>query len=177
MKTLIAVTMVVLGAGKATKAPAPKVAPPVEKVTPPADPWEFDDVISRVTAKTTPLDDVSKLAVTQLPQLRLDGEAVFKVSAHANTVGGVTLTFEDRADPKLSCQLYATKEGEALTFKDSRCAFPVLKNQLRTMAVCRRISGTARRVKDTVSIEAEAPDCNASIMGMTLTVRVIVRPL
>ncbi len=169
MKTLITVTMLVLAAGKVTKkAPAP---------APAADPWEFDDLIAKVVAKATPMDDISRLAVSQLPQLRLDGEAVFKVSAHANTVGGVTLTFEDRSDPKLSCQLYATKEGEFLTFKDSRCSFPVLKDQLRTTAVCRRISGTARRVKDTLAIEAEAPDCNAAIMGMTLTVRVAVRPL
>lgn len=142
----------------------------------PADLWDFEGLSAKVAARGEPADELSTLALTQLG-VRLEGNAVFKASAHPNTVGGVTLRIEDPADPKVACAIYAAREGDGLTFKDSRCSFPLFKDQLRTTATCRRISGTAKRIKDSVAFEATAPDCTAQPMGMPMSVRATVRPL
>jgi hypothetical protein len=165
MNNVWAVVAVLLGAG-----------PVAKDAGTPKDLWEFDDLTAKVVARGDPADELSKLALGQLG-LQLEANAVFKVSAHANTVGGVTLRVEDPADPKVTCALYATREGDVLTFKDSRCSFPLFKDQLRTVATCRKISGTARRVKGAIAFEANAPDCTAQPMGMPLSVRATVKPL
>lgn len=168
MKTLVAVAMVMLGAGPKGSKDAG------ESKT--ADAWEFEDLSAKVAAKGDTTDELSKMALAQLG-IRLEGNVVLKVSAKANTVGGVTLTLQDPADPKITCALYATRTSEGLAFKDSRCSFPIFQDNLRTTATCRKISGTARRVKDTIALEATAPDCTAQPMGMPLAVRATVRPL
>ncbi len=140
------------------------------------DLWDFDKLTAKVAAKGETADELSTLVLAQLG-LRLEGTVLFTVSAHPNTVGGVTLRLEDPSDSKVACSLYATRSSDGLTFNDGRCAFPVFKDQLRTTATCRRISGTARRVKDAVAFEATALDCTAQPMGMPLTVRATARPL
>lgn len=144
-------------------------------VTAPPDMWDFDGLTAKVQAKGATKDRLSAAALTRLG-LRLEGAGSLKVSAHANTVGGVTLRIEDPNDAKASCELYATREGDALKFSDSRCTFPAFSGQLRTTATCRRISGTAKRVDDAVELEASAPDCNASPMGVPLSLSGSVSP-
>lgn len=139
------------------------------------DMWEFDGLTAKVQAKGATKDQLSAAALTRLG-LRLEGAGSLKVSAHANTVGGVTLHLEDPNDSKASCDLYATRDGDDLKFSDSRCSFPAFSGQLRTTATCRKISGTAKRVKDGVELEATAPDCNASPMGLPLSMRGSVTP-
>ncbi len=144
-------------------------------VTGSPDLWEFDGLTAKVQAKGATKDRLSAAALTRLG-LRLEGAGSLKVSAHANTVGGVTLHLEDPNDAKASCDLYATREGDDLKFTDSRCAFPAFSGQLRTNAVCRKISGTAKRVKDGVALEASSPDCNVSPMGVPLSLSGSVTP-
>ncbi len=164
MKMLWVVAALLVGAGaKRTAAP-------------PKDLWDFDNLTARVSANGETSDELTTLALTQLG-IRLEGSFAFQVSAHNNTVGGVTLHLEDPSDPKVACALYATREGEGLSFKDSRCSFPIFKDRQRTVATCRRISGTARRVSDRILLEATAPDCTAAPMGFPLLVRASVRPL
>ena len=139
----------------------------------PQDVWDFEGLSAKVAAKGETSDELSTLALTQLG-IRLEGDFTFKVAARPNTVGGVTLRLEDPADAKVACSLYATREGDVLRFKDSRCSFPIFKDQLRTVATCRRISGTARRIKDAIAFEANAPDCTAQPMGLPLSVRATV---
>lgn len=143
---------------------------------PPVDRWDFEGLTARVFAHATPADDLSTLALTQLA-IPLEGNAQFRVSAHANTVGGVTLKLEDPNDPKTACALYAERAGDTLTFKDSRCSFAVFTGQARTQATCRKISGSAKREKDAVLLDAATPDCNAAPMGVPLTVRASVKPV
>lgn len=139
------------------------------------DMWEFDGLTAKVQAKGATKDKLSAAALSRLG-LRLEGSGSLKVSAHANTVGGVTLHIEDPNDSKAGCDLYATRDGEQLTFSDSRCSFPAFSGQLRTMATCRKISGTAKRVKDGVELTASTPDCNASPMGVPLSLSGSVTP-
>ncbi len=165
--------------------PKPSPQPPKPSVPPkpmvvdaglPPDPWEFDGLTADVKAQAQPADDLSTLALSQL-NVPLEGNAQFKVSAHANTVGGVTLTLEDPNDAKTACALYATKEGDGLVFKDSRCSFFVLSGQARAQATCRKINGTAKRVKGALLLEATTPDCNAAPMGVPLSVRASMKPV
>ncbi|MGV3623128.1 MAG: hypothetical protein ACO1OB_20075 [Archangium sp.] len=137
--------------------------------------WEFDGLTAKVQAKGATKDRLSAAALSRLG-LRLEGAGSLKVSAHANTVGGITLHLEDPNDAKASCDLYATRDGDDLRFSDSRCSFPAFSGQLRTTATCRKISGTAKRVKDGVELTASAPDCNASPMGLPLSMSGSVSP-
>lgn len=168
MSKLLALALI-LGAAPAKKA-ATSMASPVKE-----DPWEFDRLTAKVRVKGVPADELTTLAVTQLA-IPLETTAVLNVSAHANSVGGVTLRFEDPADPKLGCSLYATLADGAVVFKDSRCSFSLFTGQLRTVGTCRKISGTARRIKDTIALEADAPDCTAQPMGMPMSVRATAKP-
>jgi hypothetical protein len=137
------------------------------------DPWEFDKLTATVDGKGETTDALSTAALAQLG-LSLAGKMTVNVSAHANTVGGVTLRIEDPADPKGVCELYANREGDHLVYKDSRCSFPVFTGSLRSSATCRKISGTARRVKQTIALDASSPDCTAQPMGLPLTVRATI---
>ncbi|MBS1148556.1 MAG: hypothetical protein H6Q89_254 [Myxococcaceae bacterium] len=175
MIKLWAVTAIVLSAGPGVKT-APARAPKLAPAPAPSDLWDFDGLKASVAARGEPTDELSTLAVAQLGG-RLEGNATLKASAHPNTVGGVTLRLEDPADPTVGCSLYATREGDGLIFRDGRCAFAIFQDALRTTATCRRISGTARRVKDTVVLDASAPDCTAQPMGLPLSVRATLRAL
>ena len=179
--------VLLVGAGKAKPPPKPPKPVPAKAEAKkadagpadagvPVDPWEFDGLTALVDAAAQPADDLSTLALTQL-NVPLTGRAQFRVAAHANTVGGVTLTLEDPNDAKTSCALYATKDGESLVFKDSRCSFFLFQGQARTQAVCRKIEGTAVRSKDAILLGAASPDCSASPMGVPLSVRASVKPV
>ena len=165
MKSLWAVAAVLLGAGAGLK-----------DAGHPKDLWDFDGLTAKVAAKGETSDELSTLALTQLG-IRLEGNVDLTVSAHANTVGGVTLQLQQPSDPKVGCSVYATRDADTLTFKDTRCSFPVFTGQARSTATCRKISGTARRVKDAILLEASAPDCTAQPLGMPLSVRATLRPL
>ena len=141
----------------------------------PKDPWDFDNERAHVQAHGEAKDDVTKLALGQLG-VKLDGDTYFKVSAHPNSVGGVTLRLEDYNDAKTVCDLYATKKGDALEFSDSRCSFPAFSGSARTVATCRKISGSAKRTKEGVALEASSPDCTAQPMGLSLSGRASVKP-
>lgn len=137
-------------------------------------PWEFDDERAHVVAGDAK-DELSKTALGTMG-VKLDGDAYFKVSAHANSVGGVTLRLEDYNDAKTKCDLYATVKGDALEFTDSRCSFAAFSGSARTVATCRKISGTARRLKRGIAVEASSPDCTAQPMGFSLAGRASVKP-
>lgn len=132
--------------------------------------WDFDGLRARVTALGESNDPLTTMALTQL-NVDLQGPAELKVSAHPNTVGGVSLRIEDPANAAVNCVLYATRTGDILKFKDCRCVFPVEAGQLHTEATCRRISGSARRKKDAILFVANAPDCTAQPMGLAVSVR------
>ena len=142
-----------------------------------SDPWNFDGATAAVSAKGATRDALSAAALQQLG-LRLEGPLSLKVSAHANTVGGVTLHLEDPSDAKASCDLYATRSDDgALRFSDSRCSFAAFSGRLRTTATCRKISGTARHLEDgKVELEARSPDCNAQPLGLPLSVSGTLTP-
>src|SRR5438128_1070658 len=93
--------------------------------------WEFDAERAHVVAHGDSKDEVTALALTQLG-VKLDGDTYFKVSAHANSVGGVTLRLQDYNDEKSACDLYATRKGELLEFSDSRCSFPAFTGSAKT---------------------------------------------
>jgi len=137
--------------------------------------WEFDNERAHVLAHGDAKDDVTRLALTQLG-VKLDGEAYFKVSAHANSTGGVTLKLQDYNDDKSSCDLYAVRDGDALKFEDVRCSFPAFTGSAKTKATCRKISGTAKRLKRGIALEASSPDCTAQPMGFSLSGRASVKP-
>ena len=142
----------------------------------PVDRWEFDGATASVAAKGDTRDSLSTAALQQLG-LKLEGPLTLKVSAHANTVGGVTLHLEDPSDAKASCDLYASRDDEALKFTDSRCSFFAFSGRLRTQAVCRKISGSAKRLADgRVAIEARSPDCSAQPMGLPLSISGTLSP-
>lgn len=142
-----------------------------------SDPWNFDGSTAAVAAKGDTRDSLSTAALQQLG-LRLEGALNLKVSAHANTVGGVTLHLEDPSDAKASCDVYATRTDDgALRFSDSRCSFAAFSGRLRTNATCRKISGTARRLEDgKVELEARSPDCNAQPLGLPLSISGVLTP-
>ncbi|MFT3711664.1 MAG: hypothetical protein QM817_28845 [Archangium sp.] len=133
-----------------------------------AEPWEFDGLTAKITARASTRDSVSRMALERMG-VKLEGALQLKVNAHANTVGGVTLRVEDPSDSKSGCDLYATREGEGLRFTDSRCSFPAFSGNLRTQATCRKISGTAKRTADGIALEARFPDCNASPMSVPVS--------
>jgi hypothetical protein len=138
--------------------------------------WDFDGVTASVSAKGDPRDSLSNLALEKLG-LKLEGPLSLKASAHPNTVGGVTLRLEDPSDAKAYCDLYASRDGEALRFSDSRCSFPAFSGRLRTEATCRKISGTARKLDDgKLALEARSPDCNAAPLGLPLSVSGTLTP-
>ncbi len=139
------------------------------------DPWEFDGVSVRVSATGQTRDALSAAALSQLG-LRLEGPLTVKVSAHANTVGGVTLHVEDPGDASASCDLYATRDGEVLRFDGGRCSFRAFSGNLRTVATCRKISGSARRGKEGVALEARSPDCTAQPLGLPLSISGMLSP-
>lgn len=142
----------------------------------PSDRWEFDGATASVAAKGEPRDSLSSVALQQL-RLKLEGPLSLKVSAHPNTVGGVTLHLEDPSDAKASCDLYASRDEDALKFTDSRCSFFAFSGRLRTQAVCRKISGTAKKLADgRVALEARSPDCSASPMGLPLSLSGTLAP-
>jgi hypothetical protein len=132
------------------------------------NPWEFDGLTAKITAHASTRDSVSRLALEQMG-VKLEGPLQLKVNAHANTVGGVTLRVEDPSDSKAGCDFYASRDGENLRFSDSRCSFPAFSGNLRTQAVCRKISGTAKRTAEGVALEARFPDCNASPMSVPVS--------
>ncbi len=142
---------------------------------PPEDLWEFDNERAHVLAHGESKDDVTAVALKQLG-VKLDGDAFFKVSAHSNSTGGVTLRLQDYNDEKSACDLYASRDGEALKFDDARCSFPAFSGSARTKATCRKIAGTARRTKRGVLLEASSPDCTAQPMGFSLSGRASVKP-
>jgi hypothetical protein len=133
-----------------------------------ADPWSFDDERVRVEGKGQTKDSLSTAALSRLG-LKLEGVVVLKASAHANTVGGVTLHLEDPSDAKASCDLYAKVDGETLRFSDSRCSFLAFSGNLRTTATCRKISGQLRRGENGLELEATSPDCTAQPLGVPLS--------
>ena len=143
---------------------------------PAPDAWEFDGERAHVVAHGEAKDEVTKLALSQLG-VRLDGDAFFKVSAHGNSTGGVTLRLADYNDEKSACDLYAARDGEALTFSDARCSFPAFSGSARTTATCRKISGTARRLGRGIAIEASSPDCTAQPGGFSISGRASVKPV
>ncbi|MBK7857125.1 MAG: hypothetical protein IPJ65_00620 [Archangiaceae bacterium] len=138
--------------------------------------WEFDAERAHVQVHGEAKDDLTNAALGPL-NLKLDGDAFVKVSAHANTVGGVTLKVQDYNDEKSSCDLYATRKGDLLEFSDTRCSFPAFNGGARTTATCRKISGTAKRLKRGIALEASSTDCTAQVMGVSLAGRVTVKPL
>lgn len=136
----------------------------------PVDRWDFEGASAAVQAKGDTRDSLSTAALQQLG-LKLEGPLSLKVSAHPNTVGGVTLRLEDPSDPKAYCDLYASRDEELLRFTDSRCSFFAFSGRLRTQAVCRKISGTAKKLGDgKVALEARSPDCSAQPMGLPLSI-------
>ncbi|MBL8950636.1 MAG: hypothetical protein JNK82_07665 [Myxococcaceae bacterium] len=141
----------------------------------PADLWEFDGERAHVLAHGDAKDDITAVALTQLG-VKLDGDAYFKVSAHSNSTGGVTLRLMDYNDDKTACDLYASRDGDALKFDDARCSFPAFSGSAKTKATCRKISGVARKTKRGVAIEASSPDCTAQPMGFSLSGRASIRP-
>lgn len=142
---------------------------------PPGDVWEFDNERAHVLAHGDSKDDLTQVALGQLG-VKLDGDAYFKVSAHANSTGGVTLRLQDYNDDKSACDLYAVRDGDALRFDDVRCSFPAFSGSAKTRATCRKISGTARRLKRGIALEASSPDCTAQPMGFSLSGRASVKP-
>ena len=141
------------------------------------DTWDFEGARACVSAKGGTRDSLSTLALEKLG-LTLEGPLSLKVSAHPNTVGGVTLRLEDPGDPKAYCDVYATRDDErGLRFSDSRCSFAAFSGRLRTAATCRKISGTARRLDDgRVALDARSPDCSASPLGLPLSVSGTLSP-
>ena len=133
-----------------------------------ADPWSFDDERVQVEGKGQTKDSLSTAALSRLG-LRLEGVVTLKASAHANTVGGVTLHLEDPSDAKASCDLYAKVDGEVLRFTDNRCSFLAFSGNLRTTATCRKISGQLRRGEKGLELEASSPDCTAQPLGVPLS--------
>ena len=171
-----------MGAGKRnapTPAKAP-AAPPAQPVPPPpsepaAEPWEFDALPAPVSAHGDVQDELARTVLQQLG-LKLDGNAQLTTSAHANSTGGVTLRLADPRDAKAACELYATRSGNELAFTDSRCSFPILQGDMHTTATCRKVSGTAKRVKDRVALDAKSPDCTATLQGVPLQISGTVKP-
>jgi hypothetical protein len=141
----------------------------------PPQAWEFDGLTAKLHARAQSKDAVSQLALRKLG-ITLEGPLELRVNAHANTVGGVTLRVEDPSDAAAGCDLYATKSGEGLAFSDSRCSFPAFSGNLRTQATCRKISGSATRVDGGVALSARFPDCNASPMGLPVSLSGEVTP-
>ena len=141
----------------------------------PPDPWDFDNERAHVVAHGDSKDDVTTLALSQLG-VKLDGDVYFKVSAHENSTGGVTLTLQDYNDDKSKCDLYATRDGDTLKFSDTRCSFPAFSGSAKTTATCRKISGTARKLKRGVALEASSPDCTAQPLGFSLSGKASVKP-
>ncbi len=143
----------------------------------PADPWEFEGATAQVQAKGATRDSLSSMALEKLG-MKLEGPLSLKASAKANTVGGVTLRLADPSDAKAYCDLYATRADDgSLKFSDSRCSFPAFSGRLRTDAVCRKISGTAKRLEDgKIALEARSPDCSASPMGLGLSISGTLSP-
>ena len=142
----------------------------------PVDRWDFEGATALVLAKGETRDSLSTAALQQLG-LKLEAPLSLKVSAHANTVGGVTLHLEDPSDPKAFCDLYASRADETLKFTDSRCSFIAFSGRLRTQAVCRKIAGTAKKLADgRVAIEARSPDCSASPLGLPLSISGTLAP-
>jgi hypothetical protein len=140
------------------------------------DRWDFEDGVAVVHAKGATRDSLSALALEKLG-IALEGPLTLKVSAKANTVGGVTLRLADPGDARAYCDLYATRAGEALRFTDSRCSFGAFSGQLRTVATCRRIAGEARRLDDgRIALEARSPDCSAQPMGVPLSISGTLSP-
>lgn len=142
-----------------------------------ADPWAFESSTARVLAKGATSDALSRVALERLG-LKLEGPLSLEVSAKANSVGGVTLRLQDPGDSKAYCDLYATRAVDgSLRFSDSRCSFSAFTGRLKTQAVCRKISGTARRLADgTVALEARSPDCSAQPMGLPLSISGTLTP-
>jgi hypothetical protein len=140
------------------------------------DRWDFDGVFASVSAHGDTRDSLSTVALEKLG-LQLEGPLSLKVSAHANTVGGITLHLEDPSDPKASCDVYAARDGEGLRFSDSRCSFSAFSGRLRTEATCRKISGTARRLDNgKVALDARSPDCSAQPLGLPLSIAGTLTP-
>jgi hypothetical protein len=160
--------LLTLGAGKRDAGTPP---PP-----PKADLWDFDGIDAPVSAHGEVKDPLSRVALQQLGA-QVDGSARLVASAHANSVGGITLKLADAHDATAFCELYTTRAGTMLTFDDSRCTFPVFQGQARTLATCRHISGTARRSKDAVLIDATASDCTAQPLGLPLALSGRIEPV
>lgn len=134
-----------------------------------AEPWEFDGLTAKITARAQTRDQLSRLALDRLG-VQLQGPLQLRVNAHANTVGGVTLRAEDPSDSKAGCDFYAKLEGDVLRFTDSRCTFRAFSGNLQTTATCRKISGTAKKnAAGGIDLEARFPDCNASPMGVSVS--------
>jgi hypothetical protein len=168
--------LLTLGAGKRDAghpAPAPARQEQKKQQEPPAELWEFDDLGAPITARGEVRDDLSRAALQQ-SGAKLEGSMRLVASAHKNGAGGVTLKLS-RADG--ACELYASRSGDKLVFDDARCSFPLFDGQLKSTATCRRISGSARRTKDAVLIEATSPDCTAQPMGLSLEGSAKVEPV
>ncbi|MBL8909549.1 MAG: hypothetical protein JNM17_02490 [Archangium sp.] len=133
------------------------------------EPWEFDGLMAKITARAQTKDQLSRMALERLG-VQLQGPLQLKVNAHSNSVGGVTLRAEDPSDAKAGCDFYAKVEGELLRFTDSRCTFPAFTGRLQTTATCRKISGTAKKnANGGIDLEAHFPDCNAAPMGVSVS--------
>ena len=166
--------LLTLGAGKRDAGhPAAPPPPAQNKEQPAAELWEFDELGAPITARGEVRDDLSRAALQQAGA-KLEGSMRLVASAHKNGAGGVTLKLS-RADG--ACELYANRSGDKLVFDDARCSFPLFDGQLRSTATCRRISGSARRTKDAVLIEATSPDCTAQPMGLSLEGSAKVEPV
>lgn len=137
--------------------------------------WDFDGERAHVLAHGEAKDALSSTALQQLG-VKLDGDAYFKVSAHPNSVGGVTLKLEDYNDAKSACELYAAQDGDRLKFDDARCSFPAFAGAARTTATCRKIRGSAWRLKQGIALEAASPDCTAQPGGFSLAGKASVKP-
>jgi hypothetical protein len=160
---------------KVEPTPVAEPTPPPEPAAP-ADPWDFDGQIAKVRATGQSTDPLTSAALQQMG-LKLEGVAVLKLSVHPNSTGGVTVHVEDPSDAKSACDLYGSKEDDKVVIKDARCVFPVFQDQLRTNATCRKISGTVSRVADKLSLEADAPDCTAQVLGVPISIKASARPL
>ena len=139
------------------------------------DPWAFEGLRAKVFAKGVPRDALTSSALTRLG-LQLEGAVTLAVSAQANTVGGVTLRLADPADASARCDVYASRDGEALRFSDNRCSFPAFSGNLRTTATCRKLSGVARRSAEGVVLEVSSPDCTAQPLGLPLSLSGTLSP-
>lgn len=139
--------------------------------------WAFEGVRAEVMVRGEAVDSLTQLTVQQL-QLPLQGAVSLRVSARANSVGGVTLRLEDFQHEDQYCELYADRPPTGrLEFSGGRCTFSAFTGRMTTQATCRKISGSAERLPDgRLFLKAHSPDCTAQPLGLPLQIAATVSP-